>query len=244
MDLKGKTALVTGGGVRIGRVVSEALAARGCHVAIHCNRSGKQASSLAARLRRLGVRAFTVKGDFRTSDDCRRVVDQSLQAAGRLDILINNAAVFRKQRLLSASEADIRHEFEINLLAPLWLIRAFASRARKGRVLNLLDRRITSNAPGMLPYLLSKKGLADLTKLAALELAPSITVNGVAPGPVLGPAARAGVREKAGRLPLGRKPTVKDLVQAVMFLLECDSITGQVLFVDSGQHLLGSEVTM
>lgn len=241
MDLRGKTALVTGGAVRIGRAVSEALAARGCHIAIHCNRSVPQARALAARLRRLGVRAFTVKGDFQTPEGCLRVVDQTLRSAGRLDILINNAGVFRKQSLLSASEADIRHEFEINLLAPLWLIRAFASCARKGKVLNLLDCRITSNDPGMLPYLLSKKGLADLTKLAALELAPSITVNGVAPGPVLGPAARAAVREKAGRLPLGRKPAVKDLVRAVIFLLECDSITGQVLFVDSGQHLLGSE---
>ena len=241
MDLRGKTALVTGGAVRIGRAVSVELAARGCHIAIHCNRSVKQAGALAARLRGLGVRAFTVKGDFQTPDGCLRVVDESFRAAGRLDILINNAAVFRKQRLLSASEADIRRELEINLLAPLWLTRAFASRARKGKVLNLLDRRITSNDPGMLPYLLSKKALADLTKLAAVELAPSITVNGVAPGPVFGPAAQAVVREKAGRLLLQKRPTVKDLVRAVIFLLECDSVTGQVLFVDSGQHLLGSE---
>lgn len=239
MNLEGKTALVTGGAARIGRAICEELAGNGCHVVIHCNRSIKQAGILAVRLRRKGVHAFTVSGDLQVPDDCCRIVKQSFQLAGRLDILINNAAVFHKQSLLSATDVDIRNELDINLMAPLRLIRAFASKVQKGKVINLLDHRIASNDPGILPYLLSKKALASLTKMAAVELAPSITVNGVAPGPVLAPFAQRTAHEKAGTLPLQRKPTVKDLVKAVIFLLECDSVTGQILFVDSGRHLLG-----
>jgi pteridine reductase len=242
VKLKGKTALVTGGAVRIGRAICRALAVSGCNAVIHYNKSSRPAGLLAAQLRGLGVRAFTVQGDLATAEGCERVMERSVREAGRVDILINNAAVFHKSRLVSASEAGIRRELEINLLGPLWLIRAFAACARKGSVLNLLDRRIASNEPGMLPYMLSKKALADLTRLAAVELAPSISVNAVAPGPVLPPSGLSPVREKKGSLPLGRRPTIGDIVRTVIFLLECDSVTGQIVFVDGGQHLLGGGV--
>jgi len=241
MKLEAKTVLITGGAVRLGRAITVALAERGCNVVIHCNRSRRQAGMLASRLRHTGVRAFTVSGDLQVPADCNQIVEQSLRQAGRLDILINNAAVFHKQSLLSASAADIRAELDINFIAPFLLTRAFASHVRKGSVINLLDCRITSNEPGALTYVLSKKALAGLTKMAAMELAPSVRVNGVAPGPVLAPSAHGKTREKAGFMPLQRKPAVKDLVSAVIFLLECDSITGQIIFVDGGQHLLGSE---
>ena len=241
MKLESKTVLITGGAVRLGRAITVALAERGCNVVIHCHRSRRQAGMLASRLRNTGVRAFTVSGDLQAPDDCNRIIDQSFRQAGRLDILINNAAVFHKQSLFSASFADIQAELDVNLIAPFLLIRAFASHARKGSVINLLDRRITSNKPGELTYVLSKKALASLTKMAAIELAPYIRVNAVAPGPVLTSPAHAGTRDKAGFIPLQRKPAVKDLVTAIIFLLECDSVTGQILFVDGGQHLLGSE---
>ena len=244
MKLKGKTALVTGGARRIGAALCEALAEEGCRVVIHYNRSARPAEALAARLRRNGAQAWTVAGDFRTGDYrtprfADHVVRQAVAVAGKLDILINNAAVFDKQRLLRVTAAGLRAEWEVNLLAPLLLMRAFARRVKRGRIINLLDCRIASHQSDAVPYSLAKKSLADLTRLAALELAPGITVNGVAPGPVLTADTAGATRESAGPLPLKIRPSVQEVVKAVLFLLEADAITGQIVFVDSGRHLLG-----
>ena len=254
MKLKGKTALVTGGARRIGATLCEALAAEGCRVVIHYNRSAHPAEALAARLRRNGAQAWTVSGDFRSGNhrpgnhrsgnhrlpcSADHVVRQAVAVAGKLDILVNNAAVFDKQRLLRVTAAAIRAEWEVNLLAPLLLMQAFARRVKRGRIINLLDCRIASHQSDAVPYSLAKKSLADLTRLAALELAPGITVNGVAPGPVLTADTAGATRESAGPLPLKIRPTVRDVVKAVLFLLASDAITGQIIFVDSGRHLKG-----
>ncbi|MBU4199516.1 MAG: SDR family NAD(P)-dependent oxidoreductase [Verrucomicrobia bacterium] len=241
MNLENKTVLVTGGAIRVGRAICEALAREGCRVVIHCNRSVREARSLAARLRRGGTPAWVVTGDFRTAEACERVMARAFQAAGTMDILINNAAVFHKQTLMTASDADLCAEWEVNLAAPLRLIRAFARRVRRGKIINILDRRIASCRPDAVPYTLSKRMLAELTLLAALELAPAITVNGVAPGAVLAADRKGSVREKAGRFLLQQRPAVADVAHAIVFLLQCDSITGQIVYVDSGQHLLGSD---
>jgi len=239
MKLKGKTALVTGGARRIGAALCEALAEEGCRVVIHYNRACRPAEALAARLRRNGAQAWTVAGNFRTLRSVNHIVRQAVAVAGKLDILINNAAVFDKQRLLRVTAAAIRAEWEVNLLAPLLLMQAFARRVKRGRIINLLDCRIASHQSDAVPYGLSKKSLADLTRLAALELAPGITVNGVAPGPVLIADTAGATRESAGPLPLKLRPTVQEVVKAVLFLLKSDVITGQIIFVDSGRHLLG-----
>jgi len=140
---------------------------------------------------------------------------------------------------LQVTAEAIRAEWEVNLLAPLLLMQAFARRVKRGRIINLLDCRIASHQSDAVPYSLAKKSLADLTRLAALELAPGITVNGVAPGPVLTADTVGATRESAGPLPLKIRPSVQAVVKAVLFLLESDAITGQIIFVDSGQHLLG-----
>ena len=111
-------------------------------------------------------------------------------------------------------------------------------------VINLLDRRIRCNDTTCVPYSIAKKGLEELTKLAALEYAPDIRVNAVAPGPVLSPpgSSTESARELAGNIPLDQLPTLGNIAEAVMFLLQADSITGQVIYVDGGQHLLGNGV--
>lgn len=242
MDLHGTCALVTGGAVRIGRAICEALAEAGCDIVIHCNRSTVEASELAGRLAGRGARAWVVAGALSDEPACADVVRRSHEAAGRLDILVNNAAVFHKDRIADADEARVLDELRVNLLAPLALIRAFARRAESGRIINLLDRRIATDDPSCIPYLLSKKGLADLTRAAALDLAPRFTVNGVAPGPVLPPPGRGEeyLRDRAGSTPLARPIPPADVARAVRFLAESDTITGQIIFVDGGQHLLGT----
>ncbi len=239
MQLEGRTALVTGGARRLGAALCRALSAAGCGVVIHYRRSGREAAALASALRRAGGRAWTVRGDLRAPGAAGRLVRQAAAAAGRLDILVNNAAVFHKRSLRTAAAAAMRAEWETNLLAPLLLMREFARGRRRGRIVNLLDTRIASGRADAVPYSLAKKSLADLTRLAARELAPGITVNGVAPGPVL-PADRArAAREPAGPLPLRRRPAAEDVAAAVLYLAQADAVTGQVVFVDGGQHLLG-----
>jgi len=252
MNLKFSMALVTGGAVRIGRAICEALADRGCGVAIHYHHSRAEAAALCRRLEKKGARACIVRGNLDSRAACEKVIRDARRKAGELNILINNAAVFHKDTLESASEEKLLSEMRVNLFAPITLTRAFASRCLNqeprtrnqehilGKIVNLLDRRITGNDPTCVPYLLSKKMLAEFTRTAAVELAPRFTVNGVAPGAILPPPGeRAGrVRDLAGESPLKRRCTPEEVAEAVVFLLESDAITGQTLFVDGGQHLL------
>lgn len=231
MNLAGKRALVTGGAVRIGRAVVEALQAAGAEVVVHYLSSEDEARALSP---------FTVQGDLGNPMEVSSIIEQ----AGPLDLLINNASLFTTDRLAEARPERALREFNVNLLAPLELTRCFAAQAECGAVVNLLDRRIRAHDPSALPYSITKKGLEELTKLAALELAPGIRVNAVAPGPVLPPPGGSGENfaERAGRVPLELFPAPEDIADAVLYLLTADYCTGQVIFVDGGQHLLGNGV--
>ena len=232
MDLTGKRVLVTGGAVRIGKAIVQALQGAGAEVVVHYRRSKAEAEVLSP---------FAVQADLQCLEECAGLVKQ----AGPLDILVNNASIFTKDTLPEGTPERVRREFGINLFAPMELTRAFAAQAgRGGAVVNLLDRRIRSNDISCAPYLLAKKALADLTRLAALEYAPGIRVNAVAPGPVLPPpgSSAESARELAGNLPLAKLPTSGNIAEAALFLLRADSITGQIVYVDGGQHLLGNGV--
>ena len=247
MKLASRTALVTGGAVRIGRAIGEALARSGCHVVIHFDRSGDEAAEAADAIRGHGVEANVVRGALTDGKECERIMNEAWEIGGGLDVLVNNAAVFHKESLMTSSDASVLHELQVNLLAPISLVRAFASHLRgvesaaTGSVVNVLDRRISSNETGCLPYLISKKALADFTRNAALELAPDMTVNAVAPGAILAPPGEdeSIARELAGAAPLDHACTPDDVARAAVFLIESEGITGQMVFVDSGQHLVG-----
>jgi NAD(P)-dependent dehydrogenase (short-subunit alcohol dehydrogenase family) len=262
MKLIGKTALVTGGAVRIGRAICEALAGCGCNVVIHFNPSGDEALKLVSALKRKSIKAIAVQGDLSSENGCLSLMEKAWDSAGSIDILVNNAAVFHKDGLDSATVESFMGEFNVNFVAPMVLTRAFHHRISRagarsrsggdregglhGKIVNLLDRRITGSESGCVAYVLSKKMLAEFTRIAALDLAPYVTVNGVAPGAVLAPAAPRGggsgadrTRDLAGKIPMARRCTADDVASAVMFLLESDGITGQVIYVDGGQHLLG-----
>ncbi|MCK5850669.1 MAG: SDR family oxidoreductase [Kiritimatiellae bacterium] len=250
MNIKSRVALVTGGALRIGRAVCTALADKGCTVAVHYNRSADDARELVERLGSKGCSAFAVQGDLRSKDECSRVIDKVYETAGRLDILVNNAAVFHKDTLLSADGDKLSREVDLNFLVPVQLSQAFArlygesvccneDGAEAGRIVNLLDMRIMRVDEESLPYSVSKKMLAEYTRESALLFAPGITVNGVAPGSILPPPKVDGKREKesAGANPLSCRCTPEDVASAVVFLVEADTVTGQIIFVDGGQHL-------
>lgn len=223
--------MVTGGAVRIGRAITAALQSAGAEVVVHYRNSKAEAEALSP---------FTVYADLQSVEDCSRLVEK----AGRLDILVNNASIFTKQPLADATPESVRREFNINLFAPMELTRSFAAQAERGAIVNLLDRRIRCNDVSCVPYSISKKGLEALTQLSAVEYAPNIRVNAVAPGPVLPPpgSSAGSARELAGNVPLRDLPAPNDIAEAVLFLLQAESITGQVVYVDGGQHLLGNGV--
>jgi NAD(P)-dependent dehydrogenase (short-subunit alcohol dehydrogenase family) len=237
-----RTVLITGAAVRIGRAIAEALAARSWRVIVHAHRSAAQAGALCAHLQTLGCQAWQVTGDLLSPEGPDAVFDAALAAAGHVDALVNNASLFARQPLASAVPADFERLWRINTLAPARLTQRLAAhllqRQATGCAVNLLDQRIAqSGCAGATPYLLSKKALEAFTLSAALELAPGVRVNGVAPGAVLAPEA-ADAKEPAGRFPLRVRPTAAQVAEAVAFLLDAPAITGQILFVDGGQHLL------
>jgi len=244
MKLCNKTALVTGGAVRIGAAICGALAKEGCHVVVHCRESVREAERLARKLASEGVKSWVCQGALETEVDCRTLLHKAREQAGRLDILINNAAVFHKDSLAAVTESALCREFSVNLFAPILLTRHFAEFSRSGSVINLLDRRIEANDSECLVYSLTKKALAAFTREAALALAPGIVVNGVAPGAVLPPPGKGMkyLHDRAGRIPMERQITPRDVAAAVISLLKLDGVTGQTLFVDGGQHLLGNGV--
>jgi NAD(P)-dependent dehydrogenase (short-subunit alcohol dehydrogenase family) len=235
MILRGKRVLVTGGALRIGKAITETLQQSGAEVVVHYRNSEEEAKA---------VSPFSVQADLGNPADCTSLMERVNEQFGPVDILINNASIFTKDSLAEAVPERVQREFQVNLFAPVELTRAFARQAEQGAVINLLDRRIRCNDTTCLPYSISKKALEELTKLSALELAPNIRVNAVAPGPILPPPGSnaESARELAGHIPLDQLPTPAHITEAILFLLQADSITGQVIYVDGGQHLLGNGV--
>ena len=228
-SLAGKSALVTGGSRRLGAAICRELAARGAAVVVHYRRSEAEAIALN-RVLKHGV--FSVRGDLANPPEREWLFREAAEWMGRVDILVNNAAVFACDGEIDA--ATLR---AVNVEAPLDLARRVAAQAGGGCVIQMLDARIARPDAGPFrAYAATKRELAESVARLAKEWASHTRVNGVAPGPVLAPE---GAREAAGDLPLGRRPTPEDVARAVAFLAESESVTGQILFVDGGQHLAG-----
>ena len=225
--LRGKAALVTGGSRRIGAAICRELAARGARVVVHYRHSELEAIAMN---RALGNGVFSVRGDLANPAEREWVFREAAEWMGRVDILVNNAALFARD-----GEIDVAILRAVNVEAPLDLSQRVAAQASGGCVIQMLDARIARVETGPFQaYAATKRALAESVARLARDYAPQTRVNGVAPGPVLVPE---GVREAAGAIPLGRRPTPEDVARAVAFLAESEAVTGQILFVDGGQHL-------
>jgi len=240
-SLEGKTALVTGGAKRIGRALALALAEAGANVLVHYRSSAGETAEVCTEAEEFGVSAKAVQADLSAPRDWEAFIADCRVWRGSLDILVNNASMYPSDQLGDFNEASFLENMRVHALTPALLIRAFAAGLERGRIVNLLDTRILGDDRTHLSYHLSKRTLHSLTKLAALEYAPRITVNAIAPGPILPPPGEgAEYMERArGFVPLNRTGTLKEIADAVLFLLRSDFITGQVLFVDGGRHLYG-----
>jgi NAD(P)-dependent dehydrogenase (short-subunit alcohol dehydrogenase family) len=179
--------LVTGAARRLGRDLALALAAEGARVVIHYNTSANEAEDTAGQLRATGTQAWILQADLSDARQVEVLFPRAVEIAGPMDILVNNASVFPASRLETFSSEEIQETLQINALAPLALSRAFAAQRREGSILHLLDARMMDHDAGHAAYHLSKRMLFTLMRMMALEFAPLVRVNAVAPGLVLPP---------------------------------------------------------
>ena len=239
--LHGKTAIVTGASRRIGRAISTALGEAGANVVIHDHQSLQgDCENLCDEMDRFGVKTWIVTADFENPSDTASVIERALKSAGNLDMLINCAAIFVGDTLRDADFKNLMRHMQINAWAPLILSREFARLVTQGKIINLLDTRISGYDWMHVSYILSKHVLHVLTKMTALEFAPGIAVNGLAPGLILPPQGKdmSYLNELAETVPLKRHGGPEDIVDAVLFLLKSDFITGQIINIDGGRHLM------
>lgn len=232
-DFRGKRALVTGAARKVGRAIALALAQGGADVAVHYRRSRAEAEETAAALLRLGVRAPLVQGD--QASEPGRIVQDAAAALGGLDLLVCNAAEFQKVDSASLSRAQFEAMLAANLTGPFLLMQAALPhlRASRGAIVTLLDVCGTTQVwKGYAHYAASKAGLAALTRLLALEWAPEVRVNGIAPGAITADDAAL-----VKRIPLQRLGSPEDVAAAVLFLASQPFITGQILPVDGGRSV-------
>ena len=239
MKLKCETALITGAAKRIGRETALTLADQGVNVVIHFNRSDSEARRLAGELQLKGVKAWTLQADFRRPHEYQTLIERAQQAAGGLDILINNASIFPLEKLKDLTWSELSANMEVNAWVPFVLSRDFAKRIGRGKIVNLHDSRLKGYDWTHVGYILSKHVLGAMTRMMALEFAPDVTVNAVAPGLILPPPGKdeSFLQNLVHTVPLQRHGEAQDIADAVAFLVQSDFITGNVIYVDGGRHL-------
>lgn len=235
-------ALVTGGAVRLGRAIALALAGAGYDIALHYGRSAEAAAATAAAIRALGVACEPIAHDLADAGGLPGVVERARAALPGLAVLVNSASAYTQATIAATTPATFDQQLAVNLRAPFFLTRAFADQVGRGHIVNIIDNKVAFHQHEYAAYLLAKKALADLTQMAALELAPRIQVNGVAPGVVLPAGTRSPeyIAWRVGGIPLRRQGDVGDITGAILFLLASPFITGQILTVDGGEGLTGA----
>jgi len=241
ISLAGRTALVTGAARRLGRTMAVALAGQGAGVVVHHNRSEPEAVAVCEEIRRLGGSVWRVQGDLADMQQAEQVFREAAAQAGRIDILINNASTFESDTIWDATEESILTNLRIHALSPLTLARQMAGQEAEGQIVNLLDTRVTVYDRDHASYHISKRVLATLTRMLAMELAPRITVNAIGPGLVLPPLGQdeSYLEKLASTPPLKCHGQPQDVADAMVFLLRSRFITGQILYVDGGYHMKG-----
>ena len=233
------TAVVTGAAKRLGREISLALAGKGYDIVIHYNHSSGEAEQLADEIRSKGCQSRLFQADFSDIDSLETTAEKLFEENQEYRILINNASIFNPVSFEETTFDQFRQYFSIHLFYPFFLTKYFSRKAKKGVVVNILDSRIVKDDIEFFPYTLSKKSLASFTRMSARALGPAIRVNGLCPGPVLPPdfEDKSTMEQKVSELPLQKTVAVSDILRALHYLLDNESVTGEFLFVDSGMHL-------
>ena len=243
MDLNERVALVTGG-ARMGADIGEFLAKKGCDVCFTYRNSRKAALADVKVVQRQGRRSIAVHADMSQTSNVKRAIGTVIKQFGRLDILVNMASVYFETPWKELNEKNWNSMMDANLKSVYLSVLAAAPylKRSKGRVVNVTDWLSVSGRPrykNFVPYYTAKTGVLGLTQAQALEMAPHVLVNAIAPGPILPPSkiSKAQVNEVKKSTPLGRWGGAKEIAKAVVFLCETDFVTGESIRVDGGRHL-------
>lgn len=241
MNVKGKVAVITGGAIRVGKAITLALAQAGCHVFIHYGQSAEPAQQTQAEAERYGVRAKIYSADLSDISATQSIIPQAQAVFGKVDVLVNNAAIFLDGGLAETTLDMWESQIAINLRAPFLLSQAFAEQVGEwGKIVNITDARVFRPGADHFAYRLTKSALVTLTETLAHDLAPHITVNAVALGAIL-PApgkTQADLDQIAEeRVPLKYAGSAKSVAHNVLHLLQQDFITGTTIRLDGGEFL-------
>ena len=235
--------LITGAAKRIGRQLALDLAAVDYDIALHFNESSREAEEVATSMRAMGRKAALVQGDLADADIAERLISSATKQIGPLTGLINNASIFEMDQIGEVSLASWQRHMDINLRAPVMLAQSFAKALPEdahGNIINIVDQRVWRLNPRFFSYTLSKSGLWTATRTLAQALAPRIRVNAIGPGPAL-PSVRMSDAEFAKQESLtllGRGTSPAEISAAAKFILSQPALTGQMIALDGGQHLL------
>ncbi len=241
MDLSDRTALVTGGAHRLGRTLALALARAGADLAIHYLSAEDDARRTADEIRAMGRRAETFRADLADVDQTAALADRVVASMGRLDVLVNSAALFESGSFLQVRPDEWDRVMAVNARAPFLLLQATAPHlaGSNGVAVNIADVSGLRPWPAFPHHSVSKAAVIHLTKLAARALAPDVRVNCIVPGTVLPPEdyTQEQIEESARRTVLGRIGSARDVAEALLFLVASEFTTGSVVIVDGGRML-------
>lgn len=241
MELRGRVALVTGAGKRVGRAIATSLGALGMRVVVHHHASVDGARETAHAIEAAGGSAKIVRADLTDPTSAGALIEAAVASWGGLDVLVNSAAVMERTPFAEVTQAQWDAMFALNLRAPFFLSQAAAPHLKKvkGAIVNIADLAAFETWPAYIPHALTKGAIVHMTRAVARVLAPEVRVNAVAPGTVLLPEGWTAGDEARLRstTPLGRSGSPEDVAQAVRYFLEADYVTGETLIVDGGRNV-------
>lgn len=248
VELTDQVALVTGSAHRVGRAIAIELARCGAHIMVHYNSSSAEAvRDTLQDIKSMGVDAFAVQADVGTEAGVETIFTAVREHYGRLNVLVNSASNFQKRSILDVTLEDWQTTMNVNLTGPFLCTQAAVAMMREndpsgGVIVNICDKGSVDPWPEYAAHGISKAGLLALTKVCAVSLGPDIRVNAVIPGPVMRPSGRLMSDERwdavGQAVPLKRNGTPEDVARAVSYLAREDYITGAVIQVNGGEHLL------
>ena len=240
--MKNKNLLITGGATRVGKAIALHFAERGWNIALHYFRSSSKAKELKKIIEKNWVKVVLIKADLKNPKQTEKIIPSARKKLGTIDCLINNAALFEKDDIANFTTKSWNDHLNINLLAPAILTKQFAKQVSKktiSNIINIIDQRIFNLTPFFMSYTISKSGLQTLTKTMAMRLGPNIKVNAIAPGPTIKSKRQTDrhFRNQVKSTLLKKSVRLEDICDTVEFLINNNSITGQIVAVDSGQNL-------
>lgn len=235
-------ALVTGGAKRIGAAIVQDLASHGFAVVIHANTARQAALDMAANINANGGSAATVFGDLTDSKAVPAIIDQAEAAFGTVQILVNSASVFQPDSAQAPDMALFEDHFAMHVKAPSLLAARMVERlpaGKEGLIINIIDQRVWRLTPHFYSYTLSKAALWTATQTMAMAFAPQVRVNAIGPGPTLANERQnpADFQAQVDAVPLRHAPALAEFGATVRYLWDAKSVTGQMIALDSGQHL-------